>query len=350
MAEAAPPSTGQDARLVPVYESDRVWNAVTTTADGRVFVGFPGADGLAGPQVAEIGPDGRVTPYPDAGWNAGAGPATCFVRVNALRVGPDNLLWIVDAGAPAVGARQESGAARLIVVDPRSDEVVQVHHLDPAVREQSYVDDLRFNRGLVYLTDAGAPGLLVLDPGSGDVRRVLDGHPSTVAGRPLRADGRILREPGGAESRVHADQLEVSPDGRYLYYQPACGPLARVETRLLDDPCVPAEKLAERVETWVDTPSTGGTAIDAAGVIYLGDTDHRRILRITPDRQVETVVADPRLAWPDAMWLDSNGSLWIPAAQMHRTPGFNGGRQEVDYPVWLYRMHVPTGPAFNDHR
>ncbi|WP_432826796.1 L-dopachrome tautomerase-related protein [Dactylosporangium sp. CA-092794] len=258
----------EDRRIVPALSNDRVCNAVAT-GEGRVFVGYPSADG-PGLQVAEVTAAGRRIPYPDEAWNAVLDdhePDGAFVHVNALRIGPDGQL---------------------------------------------------------------------------------DHHPSTVGG-PLRADGQVLRGRDGDEIRLHADQLEVSPDGRYLYYQPASGGLARVETRLLDDPAVPAEALAGAVEDWLATPATGGTAIDATGTIYLSDVDRRRILAIAPDRTVRTVAADPRLVWVDAMWIDAIGELWLPAAQLNRAPGLASRTQGVDYPTWIYRMPIGAGPAPNDH-
>lgn len=224
----------------------------------------------------------------------------------------------------------------------------RVYHLDEAVHPNSYVDDARFNGPVAYLSDAGAPGLIVLDLDSGRSRRVLDGHPSTVGG-PLVADGRALRDPDGAEVRLHVDQLEVSPDGRWLYYQPASGGMSRIATRWLDDPSVSVDEMSRRVERWCDTPSTGGTAIDATGTIYLSDVERRRVLAIAPDRSVRTLVADPRLAWVDAMWLDADARLWMPAAQLHLTAGLNGGHPAVDYPVRIYRMPVEAGPPPLDH-
>ncbi|WP_244298387.1 major royal jelly family protein [Micromonospora cremea] len=240
------------------------------------------------------------------------------------------------------------GGARLIVVDPDGDRFDRVYHLDSAVHPTSYVDDVRFHDGVAYLTDAGSPGLIVLDLDSGQVRRVLDGHPSTVGG-PLVADGRPLRDPDGGAVHVHTDQLEVSPDGRWLYYQPASGGMSRIGTRWLDDPSVSADELARRVERWWDSPSTGGTAIDAAGTIYLSDVDRRRILTLAPDRTVRTLVADPRLAWVDAMWIDADARLWLPAAQLHLTAGLNNGHAAVDYPVRIYRMPVEAGPPPPHH-
>ncbi|MET8324283.1 L-dopachrome tautomerase-related protein [Micromonospora sp. NPDC005189] len=334
--------TEEDPRLIPVLSEDRVCTGVTFLR-GRVFLSYPSAD-RPGVQVVEALPDGGRKPYPDAAWNeADQSPDGAFVHVNGLRAGPDGRLWIIDSGAPQIGGQQVPGGARLIVVHPDGDRVDRVYHLDEAVHPTSYVDDVRFNGAIAYLTDAGAPGLIVLELESGRSRRVLDGHPSTVGG-PLVADGRALRDPGGAEVHMHADQLEVSPDGRWLYYQPASGGMSRIATRWLDDPSVSTDEMARRVERWCDTPSTGGTAIDATGTIYLSDVERRRVLALAPDRSVRTLVADPRLAWVDAMWLDADAQLWMPAAQLHLTAGLNGGQSAVDYPVQIYRMPVDADP------
>ena len=159
-----------------------------------------------------------------------------------------------------------------------------------------------------------------------------------------------MKDKNGREVRVHADQLEVSPDGRYFYFQPASGPLARIETRWLDDPAVSPADLARHVEApWVDTPTSGGTAIDAKGNIYMGDANRRRILKISPGRHVTTLAADPRFVWTDAMWIDRDGFLWIPAAQLNRVPDMNGGKNAVLYPVWIYKLKIGIGPSAIDH-
>ncbi|MEU5964772.1 L-dopachrome tautomerase-related protein [Micromonospora parva] len=339
--------TEEDPRLTSVLHEDRVCTGVTAVR-GRVFLSYPSAD-RPGVQVVEALPDGRREPYPDAAWNRSDQPPDgAFVHVNGLRAGPDGRLWIVDSGTPQVGGAQVPGGARLIAVNLDGDQVDRVYHLDEAVHPDSYVDDVRFNGPVAYLSDAGAAGLIVLDLDSGRSRRVLDGHPSTVGG-PVIADGRALRDPDGAEVRLHVDQLEVSPDGRWLYYQPASGGMSRIATRWLDDPSVSAEELARRVERWCDTPSTGGTAIDATGTIYLSDVERRRVLALAPDRSVRTLVADPRLAWVDAMWIDAEARLWMPAAQLHLTAALNGGRPAVGYPVHVYRMPVEAGPPPRDH-
>lgn len=343
--------TREDARLIPVYQANRVWNGVATTREGRVFVCYPGADG-PGVGAEEILPDGSHHPYPDQEWNAwkpGQAIDHAFVCVNALRIGPDGKLWIVDAGSPGSNKPAVPGAGRIVQVDLAANRVARIYSMEKAAHAKSYIDDIRFNGDRAYVTDVGEPGLIVLDLRSGDVRRVLDGDPSTTARRPMYANGKIQYEADGNERVAHADQLEVSPDRKYLYYQPCPGPMARIETRWLDDPSLAPAELSGHVEKWWDAPTCGGTAIDARGNLYFSDTNEQRILKVTPEKEISTLVADPRLQWSDAMWIDEQGFLWMPATQQNRTPGFTGGKQEVQYPVWIYKMQIDAKPAPNDH-
>ncbi len=350
-AAAADLPAQPDERLVPVFQSERVWNGVATTRDGRVFVCHPDM-GTPGPQIEEITPGHPSRSYPDAAWNEwkpGLPITGAFVHANGLRVGPDGSLWVIDAGAPGPGKPSVPGAARAVQIDLSTNKVVRVYPMGAAQKPESYLDDLRFHGDTAYLTDAGAPSLLVLDLKTGATRRVLDGDPSTTERRPLLADGKPLVDEHGKPILIHADQLEVSPDGKHLYYQPCSGPMSRIETRWLDDERVTPAEVARHVEPWVDTPSTGGTAIDAQGNIYLSDVNTRRVLKITPDKEVSTILADPRLIWCDALWLDDAGFLWLPASQLNRVPGLNGGKDEVRYPVWIYKLTINARPAAADH-
>jgi hypothetical protein len=47
------------------------------------------------------------------------------------------------------------------------------------------------------------------------------------------------------------------------------------------------------------------------------------------------------------MWIDGEGYLWIPATQLNRALAV--GRLGVDYPVWIYKMHVGVCPPAIDH-
>lgn len=340
-----------ERELEPLWAAHRVWNGVALDAEGTAHVSFPSADGR-GLQAARIGDGDALVPFPDEPWNRlrrTPDPDMGFVNVNALRFGPDGLLWIVDAGAPGIGEPAVKGGGRLLAFDAAAARLVRSIDLAPVLREKSYVDDMRFNGDHVYATDAGHPGLIVLRLSDGAMRRVLDDHPSTTDRRPLRADGQVLRGKDGDELRVHCDQIEVSPDGRWVYYQPASGPLYRLPAALLDDFDCPEDRIAGAVERFFDSPTTGGTAIDDEGTIYLNAPDRRELIRIRPDGSSDVLLQDDRLIWADAMWLHRDGCLYIPATQQNRTPGFNNGRMAVEYPVWIYRLRIDRRPPANDH-
>lgn len=354
-ADQLPPRlpTLEDPRLVAVASSPHIWNGVAVSRDGRIFVSLTQSEG-PGMSLAEV-KNGELQPYPNADWNhwqAGNDPATHFLHVNALRIGPDGKLWAVDAGNTGIGtgARAVPGAGKLIKIDLTTNQVERVYQLDGATqKDSSYFDDVRFHGDLAYLTDPGALGLVVLNLKDGTSRRVLDGHDLSIDHAPMYADGKKLFLPSGKEKRVGLDQLEVSPDGKYLYYQAIPGPMARIETRYLDDATLPPEQVATHAQRWLDTWSTGGTAIDAAGNIYASDVNTRSVKRIAPDGKVTTVISDPRLVWVDAMWVE-DGYLWMPAAQINRTPATTGGNPStVQYPVHLYKIKIGQQPSPIDH-
>lgn len=334
-------------RLAPVLQSRLIFNGIATTKDGRTFLPFQRQTPGEGIEVGEW-VDGGPKPFPDALWNdfsARGDAAHAFVGVNALRIGPDGQLWIVDKGAPGPGQDVLPGGAKVVVVDLSTGKVSRTIPLDAVTGRKSFVDDIRFNGDRAYLTDAGQPGLIVVDLKTNRMWRALDGDRSVTAERTLMADGKPLVDPQGKPVVIHADQLEVSPDGKTLYFQPCSGPMYRIETRFLDDPDTADAERRQHVAFFADTPSTGGTAIDAAGTIYSSDTEHLRILKIAPDGAISTLVASPELDWVDAMWIDDAGNLLMPAAQLNRTPAQNHGVDAVKLPTVVYKLPIGATPV-----
>jgi sugar lactone lactonase YvrE len=344
---------GTDARLERAYTSDSIMNAVAVSDDGRVFVSFPywGGGAKPGPSVSELAKDGTPRAYPDAAWNnwnTSKDSAHAFVRVNAIRFGPDGNLWVVDSGEANVGGKPngpDGAKAKLIVIDVKQNKVITVIPLDASSTPHTYVDDLRFHGSTLFLTDAGDPGLIVVDTKTGTQRRVLTHVKSTTDERPMYAEGKKMMS-NGHEVRIHADQLETSPDGTKLYYQASSGPMYVVPTAALEDASLSADQLNKQVRFFYDTPTTGGTVIDGDGNLYVSDVNRLRILRITPEGTATTLISDKRLVWADAMWIDSTGRLWIPAVQLNRTASFqNDGVSRVSRPVALYTMDLHLKPA-----
>jgi sugar lactone lactonase YvrE len=337
--------------LVDELQLPFVTNGVTSTTTGRLFMVISHIDGSAGPRVVEWH-DGKAVPYPNEQWNSKASSsnaASRLVLVNSLRIGPDGDLWLVDVGSPAMGKPKLPHGPKLVHVDIGKNTVRHVYDLDGLTGAKSFVDDVRFHGRTAYLTDAGIPGIIVLDLDTGTGHRVLEGTPAVTATKPISAEGHVLHDMDDKPVYVHADQLEVSPDGRWLYYQPASGPLFRIETRWLA-PQVQESDRVKHVERVAATPSTGGTAIDSDGNIYLSDTDEQRILKISPTGTITILFHDARLTWVDAMWIDSQGFLWMPAAQLNRMSIFHQGESKVMFPVHVFKLQINARPAKNDHR
>ncbi|GAB3023763.1 SMP-30/gluconolactonase/LRE family protein [Spirosoma pulveris] len=339
-----------DVQLISAYQSNLAWNGVTTTDSGRVFVCFPRREDETGLRVGEIRADGTISPYPDEEWNTLSANQTtrpAFIRVRSLRIGPDHNLWIVDTGQLKPTPEPMVEGAKVVVIKVETNQIIRVIPLDGVVKANSLVDDVRITPSHIYLTDAGAPALIVLDRQSGRGRRILEDDDSVTDMRPILAEGQILRYPNGEEVRIHADQLEVSPDGRYLYFQPASGLMSRIDTFFVNDVTLPPADVAKQVQLFVDTPGTGGTTIDADGNMYLSDINLSRILKITPDGKTSVLIADPRLIWVGSMWIDDAGFLWLPAGQLNRTPLFRQGKSAVIYPIHLYKLQIGATPVRN---
>jgi len=189
--------------------------------------------------------------------------------------------------------------------------------------------------------------LIVLDLRDGSARLVLKGHQSVTAirGRDIFLSGNPLRGPDGNLLYVQSDPLEISPDGRWLYFAPLEGPWSRVETRWLDDPSVTPEKIASKVEPFADLPPTGGTAMDSNGDLYFSDLAANAIRKRAADGTVTTVVASPELHWVDALFIDSDHTLWMPVPQLDRAALFNNGSSRIHYPIRLLKLPLLPRPS-----
>jgi sugar lactone lactonase YvrE len=334
--------------LTPVAESrEMIWNGVAVDDQGRVLVSGPRWTGSQGPSVAELDAQGKPVPFPDAAWNdwqPGKDPGKGFINVNAIHRGEHNDLWVIDTGASGFGGNVIPGGAKLVRIDLKTRKVARVYVLGPEIAaENSYVDDIRFHGQQAYLTDAGRPGIIVLNVETGAARRVLDNSPFTSApdNRPITVGGKTVLAPDGQPLKVNADPLEVSPDGRWFYFAPLEGPLYRIETRWLDDPSIDPATLASKVEKWFDLPPVGGTAMDRQGNLYFTELATHSLRKLTPDRRVETVFTDPRLHWTDAPYLDRRGTIWLPVPQMDRVALFNNKESKIEWPIRLYRLDLP---------
>ncbi|KAH6867603.1 hypothetical protein B0T10DRAFT_467772 [Thelonectria olida] len=303
------------------------------------------------PQAVELLSDNTTALYPSAAWNSynssdpNSDPRTTFVSIGGARIGPDGRYWLVDGGSQGV-----NGSTKLVGVNLTTDAVDKIFYLDNITASDSGIDDVRFSKDpeIAYLSDT-AGALLVLTMTTGDGVRVLADDPSAVAWFPMIYNGTLLPGYGSSSSlSVGLDQIEVSPNGIYLYYQPCNGGLYRIKTAYLDASLTNStlvDSMGDYAEPFSLTPSTGGSTIDGDGNIYLSDTNLLAIWKVTPEGYTTILVQDDRLVWTDLMWVTSDRKLWLPASQMR--PGGNG--LMADSPNNIFTYLIDAGPAAIDH-
>jgi len=332
---------------VEVKSDTMDWNAVALAA-GQVFVGGPRWTGFSGPSVAIVTKSKALAPFPTAEWNdwkPGLDATHRFVNVNALHVGPDGSLWVVDTGSPQFGGTIVKNGAKLVRINPMTGAVIRVYPFGADVApDGSYIDDIRINGAHAYLTDAGKGALLVVDIESGSVRRVLDDNPATTVrqDRPIVVEGETVRISDDSPLHVNVDPLEVSPDGRTLYFGPLEGPWSQVPTAALDDPSVSRTSLAALVKPWADLPPIGGSIMDERGRLYYSVLANDTIYCRTPSGKTIKLLTDHRLHWADAPFLTKDGRLWFPVAQLDRLPVFQHGVSKIQKPFII--MSLPINP------
>lgn len=334
-----------DKQLEVIAEThDAIWNAVAVDDADGVYVAGPKWTGMKGPSVSKLDANRRPQPFPDARWNsdnASVPVSERFINVNALHRDAHGQLWIVDAGVSDFGGHVIPGAAKLVVVDLQSGKATKViTFTSDVLKDGSYIDDIRFSGDHAYLTDAGVPGIIVLDLASANMRRVLDTSPAVRApvDRDIVLSGKVVRAPNGEALRVNSDPLETSHDGKWLYFAALEGPWYKIETRWLNDSSLSPVELAEKVEFWRDLPPVGGTALDKQGNFYFSDLATDTVKRLSPSGKTETVASDPSLHWVDAPTFDSQGRIYLPAAQVDRVALFNGGVSRIQWPLHVYRL------------
>jgi major royal jelly protein len=347
-AHAADPPAPE---LIEVARSPRfIWNAVALTRAGRIFVGMPRWPGFEGtPSVAEVMPDGSLSPYPGGEWNnwsAGSPAENAFVSVNTVHIFDDDTLWVVDQAAPGFGSVLP-GAQKVVQIDTQANKVSRVFRFDASILPQGAgLNDVRIGGKTAYFTDSGMGGIVVLDLVSGRALRRLSASQYTLANPkrpPIAEDGVILRTPSGQVPQVHSDPIELSANGEWLYFQPLSGPLWRVPTKHLRDASLSETQLAGHVEYVADTPALVGTAMDNRDNIFLAELGRPRITVLTPDGWTRTLIEDDRLWGPDALFIDYDRYLYVPTPQLPRMAFFQGpgGQSKQQLPFRIYKMKLP---------
>jgi sugar lactone lactonase YvrE len=147
----------------------------------------------------------------------------------------------------------------------------------------------------------------------------------------------------GKTPQINCDGIALDRDHGYLYFHALTGrKLHRLKLEDLTNSQVMDSELSKKVETFDNTPAPDGMLAGLAANIYLTDLEHNAVVRWdATSGEIEKVVEDSRLRWPDSMAWGPDGALYVTASQINRTPRFNQGQDRTIKPLQLFRVR-PT--------
>lgn len=291
---------------------------------GRMFVNFPRwRDGVPF-SVVEVLKDGSHRAYPNNEMNKWENGNEIspdkFVCVQSV-VAYQGKLYVLDTKNPSM--KQVLDVPTIYVFDLPTDTLYRTYKLADSTKQSSYTNDLRVDdkAGKIYLTDSGAPGLIVLDIESGENYRVLDGHPFTTAEvKHINAGGK------GYDGTIHSDGIALDRKNDILYFHALTGyTLYGIPTSQLISRAVDEEKIFR-----MKTPAPDGMIMDEKGNLYMGDLEHNAVVYLTPDRkEIHTLVEGGNISWPDSFAIYDN-ELYFTNSRIHEAVG---DISEMTFPV-----------------
>jgi sugar lactone lactonase YvrE len=313
-------TVGHPLDVVKAFGDDFRLVGIGVSHEGRVFATAPASQVRSSASMVEVDPEtGKVTPYPDAAWNRfdEQGDASKeWISVQALWVDKADHLWALDSSLTKLD--QTRLPTKLVEFDLKSNKAVRQYGFAGVVAKPDALNDVRVDsdRGYAYLTNAAnRGGLVVLNLKTGESRQVLVDDRSTFADpqQHLMINGQPALTPDGSVLVLHADGIELSPDGNWLYYRPLTDHnYWRVPTAALRDARLTPEALAKKVEFLGTSVMSGGLIMDRHGTLYGGDLEHSTVAAITvkPGGHglvTRTYAADPeKLSWADGFAISGN--------------------------------------------
>ena len=335
--------------LEEVYsDSAYQFTGVAISPEGRLFVNYPYWLDKHSYSVVEVGQDLNPLPFPDSVWNSfqkGDDGTNKFVCVQAVVADEENNLWIVDpAGIGLANVYKKSN--KLIQIDLKTNKIKRIYTFPESVAgRESYINDIRIDHksGFAYMTNSSKDGIVVVNLNTGASRLVLQGHPSTLSDSNYHftMNGKEMSNASGPV-KINSDGIALSPDKQWLYYKPLTdNRLYRVNTAILRDFNTTTEQVAGKVEDVGKFVATDGMEFDSEGNLYMGDLENARIVKITPDKKMTTLVEDKeKLSWPDSYSISKDGYLYISCSQIQQMPWFNNNRNITQYPYRVFRIRI----------
>lgn len=320
-------------------------NQVALTRHNTLFLGLPRyAADKPTPSLARLESDGTLVAFPGNSWNEwapGKDGREAFVYLNSVHIFEDDTIWCVDQGSvsagvfPAEYAVPQTGAQKLVQLDSKSGAILRIIRFDDTILPPgAQMNDLRFHGNKMYISDSGLGGIIIHDLQSGKTVRRLSGKKALLASA-AKVPAILAHIKGGDVFHPpNSDMIEITSEGKWLYWAAPTGPLYRLETRLLNDADVSEEQLQQAIERVYDNNFAGGCCMDSLGNVYFSETITHNITLLSPSGKTAVIASGPELVRPDGSFISLDRKLYIPVKQ----PAPHAGS---DAPFIVYSITLP---------
>lgn len=311
----------------------------------------------------------------------GVANSSALISVQALYITSETsdrpeTLWVLDTGRPTVKTGSgtlnmvygQPGGPKLLAISLTNDTVYATYTFPvDCVYPDTYLNDVRFDlrpstvpggKGVAYLVDSsseGRPGFIMLDLGTGECWRRLDGDIHV-----LREDNDVpsyngqafFTQPQGGLPFTHNKEgnngVSLSADLSTMYFTTLTGnvlysiPTANL---LVRDDVDWAEQAAKNNVTTVSQKggNSNGSEGDSNGLIYMIMPEHNAIYYYDPnDLKVHTFIRDPRMLWPDPLFIAEDGYMYVNIVQSYFSPRWNNGEDLRQLPGAVLRAKLPN--------
>ena len=151
-----------------------------------------------------------------------------------------------------------------------------------------------------------------------------------------------MRSENGKPFSSNVNGIALSHDFKYLYFKPINQThLYCIATEFLADAGLTDQELEAKVEDKGEVGITHGLLADIDGNIYLTSSIDYSIKYLNPEGNVNTLVRDSRILWPDSMGISGDGHLYFSCAQLFKDPQWNKGADKVELPYYVFKVKLP---------
>ncbi len=307
---------------------------VAVSSDGRVFMSVHPMRG-GDLQFVEVTDKTNYESFPDASYQTPKGETADFGFDTPLGtiVDSKNRLWVIDAGLAI-------GRARLFAFDVNSGKELHRFEIPAEIAPStSFVQDLAIDaeNNWAFLADFGDTGIIAVNIEDSTYRKFTD---STMLAEDIDMviDGKAQNFEG-APARIGINPITLSGDGQWVYYGAMSGTQwYRVSAQALRTGA-PDDSVRATISVESPKPISDGVATTVDGKHYFTNIQDGSI-DVFADGQLQTLVKDEKIDWPDNVRIGPDNWLYISVNQLHKSPAFTGGEDVSTLPYYILRVKM----------